>query len=127
MKFSGKMRLMIILKVTKSKASPFLWKTHFWKNHRGAGGGRVKLNPPAVLGLRKGENFVLRGTVYEWVESYLTNRRRIFKYRVSFWWKTCNMWSVTRKHTGTKFSSFVEGNSTLLIGNNIYEIEKIYS
>ena len=33
-KFSGKMWLMIVLKVTKNRASRFLWKTHFWKNHR---------------------------------------------------------------------------------------------
>ena len=37
MKFSGKMWLMIVLKVTKSTVSPSLWKTHFWKNHREKG------------------------------------------------------------------------------------------
>ena len=36
MKFSGKMWLMIILKITKERLSPLsLWKTYFWKNHWG--------------------------------------------------------------------------------------------
>ena len=34
-KYLGKMWLMIILKVTKNRASPSLYKIHFWKNHRG--------------------------------------------------------------------------------------------
>ena len=42
MKFSGKIWFMIILKVTKKQGggvSHSLWKTHFWKNHRGRVGG----------------------------------------------------------------------------------------
>ena len=34
MKFSGKIRLMI-LKVTKKQVSASLWKIHFWENHSG--------------------------------------------------------------------------------------------
>ena len=48
MKFLGKMWLMSILKVTKTRASPSLWKIYILKNHRS--GKRVKLNR-AVLGL----------------------------------------------------------------------------
>ena len=52
MKFSGKMCLKIILKVTKTKVSPFLQKIHFSKSHRG--GDQIVPPPPppsAVLGL----------------------------------------------------------------------------
>ena len=46
MKFLGKMYLMIILKVTKNRASPSLWKKQFWKNHRR--GERDQTHPSAV-------------------------------------------------------------------------------
>ena len=55
-KFSVKMWLMIIMKVTKNQGCT-LSKKHigFWKNHKGEGGGRWNCNSPctpAILGLR---------------------------------------------------------------------------
>ena len=41
MKFSEKTWLMIILKVTKSTASPSLKNTHFLKNHKGGRRGQI--------------------------------------------------------------------------------------
>ena len=41
MKFSGKTWLKILLKVTKNRASHFVWKTHFWKNPR-------QISPPPL-------------------------------------------------------------------------------
>ena len=37
MKFSGKMWLMIVLKVTKKYGFTLSLETHFWKNHREKG------------------------------------------------------------------------------------------
>ena len=54
MKFSGKMFLMIILKVTKNQGFTLpLEDTFFEKPHRAGGGGLTTTPfPPAVLGLR---------------------------------------------------------------------------
>ena len=54
MKFSGKMWLMIILKVTKKHALHFFWKTHFLQNHR----GRSNWPTPAFLGSKKDKDTV---------------------------------------------------------------------
>ena len=48
MKFSGKMWLMIILKVTKNQGFTLPLEDIFFEKPQGGG----KLNPPAVLGLK---------------------------------------------------------------------------
>ena len=48
MKFSGKMCLMIVLKVTKTRVSPSLENT-FLEKTQGGGGGRIDPTP-ALLG-----------------------------------------------------------------------------
>ena len=54
MKFSGKMSVMIILKVRKSQASTLsLEETFLGKLQGCGGGGGVKLSPQAFLGLIK--------------------------------------------------------------------------
>ena len=49
MKFSGKMCLMIILKVTKDQGFTLSLEDTFFENPQGV---EVKLTPPAVLGLK---------------------------------------------------------------------------
>ena len=49
MKFSGKMYLMIILKVTKNQGFTLSLKDTFFEKPQGGGG---QIDPPAVLGLR---------------------------------------------------------------------------
>ena len=53
MKFSGKMSVMIILKVRKSQASTLSLEETFLGKLQGWGGGGVKLPPQAFLGLIK--------------------------------------------------------------------------
>ena len=54
MKFSGKMCLMIILKVTKKQSFTISLEDTFFEKPRGGWGWGVKLTPipPAILGLR---------------------------------------------------------------------------
>ena len=49
MKFSGKMRLTIILKVTKNQGFTLTLEDKFFEKPRGE--GRGEFDPPAVLGL----------------------------------------------------------------------------
>ena len=51
MKFSGKMCLMTLLKVTKNQSFTITLEDTYFKKPQGGGGG-VKLTPPAVLGLK---------------------------------------------------------------------------
>ena len=53
MKFSGKMSVMIILKVTKSQASTLSLEEAFLGKLQGWGGGSDCPPPPAFLGLIK--------------------------------------------------------------------------
>ena len=59
MKFSGKMCLKIILKVTKNQGFTLSVEDTFFKKPQGE---RVKLTPPAVLGLNLSKVFLSKKT-----------------------------------------------------------------
>ena len=57
MKFSGKMCLMIMLKVTKNQGFTLCLEDTFFEKQQGrGGGGQIDTLPPIVLGLETNQN-----------------------------------------------------------------------